>query len=607
MFCLHGLFVGDSGEIRSGGRASGGAMMTDEKAAELTRRTTLGGLIAGPAAAMPIVRAGESLAQPRSAHAGAIDMHCHIFNGDDLPIQGFLKHAVFEAEKDGLFRAPKAIVAFLGRVLGRGAPSARDELDRLQAEVGGLGAPEAGDGPRDALSLGLTDAILELQRGAAGEKMDTGGAVPAPTQFEAQELLNSLEELVPSEDFQGAPPSGEAGRRGRAIEISEGLLLEHEVYKNQTIVLPTFLSSRLAILRAIDFASIVLDWRAKNVDTYAEMFGGPDGVALMTPSLVDFDHWVGSTAAPDSPLAVQVEVMSALARRESSILVHGFAAFDPLRDALNGKTDSFDLVRDAIEAQGLLGVKIYPPMGFFPAENGAKQPPIEKEIRTVTDPNGRKRVMPNDALNRDLDKALNRLYEWAADPARQVPILAHARDSYGARDTYALRARPSGWASAFAQHSGLSVAMAHFGDFHNANDGDVWEMDLPALFAQANGAFGDLSYMAAAMDIEDPKVIAKKRLLLRQTFPSNLRDRLLFGTDWLFISLARGNDEFITGMDDHLEKAGFSFAERRAVFRDNALRFLGLQRGRPGAARLERFYVDHGLDRARLDPIFGPK
>lgn len=568
----------------------------------LTRRGAVRGMLTAPALSLPALMSARAPAQTRPTHAGAIDMHCHIFNGDDLPIKGFLEHAVFEARKHGRFEEPKAILAFLGNLLGRGAPSAKREASRLIGSLdGALGAADAGKSQDAVFVEQLTSAIFDLEQAAEGAEMNTFGVVRPPSMSDAKSLFDELKSITGYDDsFQGVAPAGEA-RLSRAREIANGLVLEHRARRDGSFM-GAFISSQLAILRAIDFASIVLDWRSANVETYAELFGGNDGVAMMTPALVDFDHWVGSSASQDSSLAKQVEVMSLLARRESGILVHGMAPFDPLRDALSGGRDSFDLVRDAVESLGLVGVKIYPPMGFYPSDNEGRKTEVAEEIRTVRDVDGSPvQIIDNSSLNRDLDRALARLYDWAGDPQRRVPILAHARNSYGARRGYGVRARPAGWSNVLTKHRNLSVALAHIGDFSKFGN-STWEDDLPGLFSSAGGAYADLSYLSAAMEADKDKNHLKAQLLAAK-FSDAARTRLLFGTDWLFVSLAAGNENYLKGLDDLLKAARFNATERRAVFHGNAVRFFGLAPGEPGRVRLERFYAAHGLDKARLAAV----
>ena len=93
-----------------------------------SRRQVCAGL-----AAAPFVRTGAAPAAEPPAYAGAIDIHCHIFNADDLPVRGFVKHAVLEAGKGGLLEAPKALIAFIVGLIAGLAPSADRERARLGA------------------------------------------------------------------------------------------------------------------------------------------------------------------------------------------------------------------------------------------------------------------------------------------------------------------------------------------------------------------------------------------------------------------------------------------------------------------------------------------
>ena len=557
----------------------------------LTRRGALRGILSVPFASSPLIGCSDAHTGELSpAFENAIDIHCHVFNGADLPIRGFLKHSFFEAQESGLFKPPTSFLAFLGNLLGHSAPSAVQEIRRLSASPEAAGAMELDGNRKRQFEADLAEAIGDLERAAAGAAMETGDVTAPPTREEAQELLRAFDQLIA--EGGAAPPLDRDVPRAklRAEALSRGL------ERRKTDAGPGDRALSLtdtSIWRGLEFARAVLNWRAANVQTYLRQFGGPGRVGLITPAVVDFENWVGSGPAADSALSRQVEVMSQLSRAETGIALHAFAPYDPLRDVLSGGNESFELARMAVEELGHVGVKMYPPMGFFPADNTGNGPVFAQEIR---------RHLTNRALAEALDGALNRLYTWASDPSRSVPILAHARDSYGGRPNYAKRARPRGWAAAIADHQNLNVALAHFGDFHPASDNDVWEDDLPDLFDAADGVYADLSYMGAAMHQPSAEK-ARAAALLRAYAAPGRRERLLFGSDWLFIALARGNKSYLSGLDAQLVRAGFDEPSRRGVFRENAVRFLGISQGKPGRERLTRFYQRHGLDLERLSNV----
>src|SRR5262249_39582748 len=51
---------------------------------------------------------------------------------------------------------------------------------------------------------------------------------------------------------------------------------------------------------------------------------------LLAPAMIDFSRWLGEDVA--SPLEDQVTVMARISRKYGSPAVHGYVAFDPLRE-----------------------------------------------------------------------------------------------------------------------------------------------------------------------------------------------------------------------------------------------------------------------------------
>lgn len=536
-------------------------------------------------------------------YAGAIDMHCHVFNADDLPIEGFIRRSFLHAGEGDLFDPPKALLGLVVQVVGRAAPSARREIEALGGSVGA--APGSGEARQDVVfESRLATGIERLSAIADGPQLFASPPTADEADVEpedARALLGTLEELggpLPGGDLPagapglGASPSLRApGALSRAI--NRRLRREADTPRGLQSV---FGLSRTAgtVRRALAWARLMLSYRSTIISRYEALFGGPAGVSMITPALVDFEGWLGGGAASGSSLDLQVDAMSLLSRRQSGVLMHAIAPFDPLRDAISGKPLSFELVRRAVEEEGFVGVKLYPPMGFLPHGNAdAEELDFADSIRR-----GRTR----EALARDLDTALARLFDWAGDPARRVPLLAHARDSYGGRPGYAVRARPTGWEGVMADKPALSVALAHFGDFDAASDGTVWETDMAQILARHPGAYADFSYLSSAMDEPDAE---KQRKAEQLRLFADHSEQVLFGTDWSFIALARGHGDYLAGLDAQLERAGFGGGARRLVFRENAIRYLGLGADGPGRERLLAYYDRHGLDRNRLLAVIG--
>lgn len=91
---------------------------------------------------------------------------------------------------------------------------------------------------------------------------------------------------------------------------------------------------------------------------------------------LDYDYWLTSGESTPTTISSQVDVMETVSIVTGG-RVHAFVPFDPLRQVAFKlrltSTDSFTLVKKAIEERGSVGVKLYPPMGF-PAYGNAELP-----------------------------------------------------------------------------------------------------------------------------------------------------------------------------------------------------------------------------------------
>lgn len=176
---------------------------------------------------------------------------------------------------------------------------------------------------------------------------------------------------------------------------------------------------------------------------------------LMTPALVDFTKWLD---APETPMKIskQVAFMSRLSRERPADLphVHGFVPFDPLRQAIYDKIGGptaespLAIVEKAITQEGIIGVKLYPPMEFRATDNAnaGNDFPCRKRLAGY-DEACSERAHGNDGLGNEpgalLDAILMKLFGWCA--ANNVPIMAHTNNSSAAGPGYGTRANPKYW------------------------------------------------------------------------------------------------------------------------------------------------------------------
>lgn len=502
-----------------------------------------------------------------------VDVHCHVFNASDLPVRGFLQRVVFgDAEDQVVFDSDsaraRALIPWLGATLVKlllRAPNADVELSELRR------------GPR--LSSRVSDATtsnadVERLRRALEETFlvdsepsaKMGQGLPRAQLETGRELF--LEKIL---DEIGPGPTLRALRadQERFTPLARGLLLGDG-----------------PISRHFKWARLLTSYRTDIVRRIAELY---PGVALFVPALIDFSAWLEDE--PRSPLEKQIEVMERIQRSDLGPAVHCMAPFDPWRQVLDDeagrKPTAIQLVESAVMEMGFIGVKLYPPMGFLPTGNAGSRLTYPERAAQIPD------------FPTRIDQALDRLYRWAE--LNGVPIMAHATNSNGAADGYSLRAHPKGWAQVLRKYPRLRLNLAHFGGFDESKRpgdlGETWELGVGELLkAGSKGLYADLSYLHEFL----PGVGASDRLdlmrrnlsLFRERFDPELQ-RLMYGSDWSMIGREKAHEQYLEVIRTLTRQIGATETQRRRIFSENAVRFLGLEEGRPAHSRLRAYYRRH--------------
>lgn len=548
----------------------------------LGRRSFILGVAAAIAAIAPssVHSRQHQNADPAIQLDPIIDVHCHVFNASDLPIKGFVRRvALGDHEKtarllpDGEaaeFGFLPSLAALLTDYLAGDAPLARDELAALD------GAAFA------ALPQWPPDEAARNEKLAAAIQRHLLGVGAA---FGATDGLDAAEEAGRNQLLRAM--LSEAGVDADAL--AAGFIDFRQIGARLR-------SKGGRIGRLFRWADLLIAPRHLIVEEYARLYGGANGVALCTPALVDFSHWLESE--PKSGFEDQVKVMSTIQRGVEGVRMHSFAPFDPWRDALASMNSSprrtgLELVKWAINDMGFIGVKLYPPMGFFPSRNAE---------RSLTAPK-RAKDIPEFASR--IDRSLEALYAWTEEEG--VPVMAHATNSNEAGDGFGERARPSNWVDVATRYPRLSVNLGHFGGFDEANNDAIagtWEADVGELRAAGhNNVFADLSYLSEALPghltkSERAQLVRKMKTYMSR-FPSGHRT-MMFGTDWLMLGQEKRHGAYLDAFLALLGDAGVNHDAKNNIMSRNAVRFLGLSPGMQTRRRLERWYRAEGLDAAWL-------
>jgi predicted TIM-barrel fold metal-dependent hydrolase len=481
-----------------------------------SRREILAGA-AALAVAPSALAAAPAPERPRFTARVDVDVHCHSFCSLDLPIVGFVAHHI------------------------PGLPDITRELTRWPELMVRAVVRTVARLP-NAIAPAGADELAGLRR--ALEAPGGGGTVaPAPT----------------------LPP-------GAADDLVA------EIAR----VLPFSLGTdmRALIGRHLDTLYLVAHARAAIT---ASLVAAYPSVTLFTPSLVDYDAW-SEDRAP-TPLATQVEIHKAIARLAArgrvgrpDARVHPFVAFDPKREVKEG--GALELVRQAVDGAGFVGVKLYPPVGFAPLENAT--------------------LRPREPFGPRLDVALRALY--ATCETEEIPITAHASAgnefALGYRDLCA----PDRWAPVLRAYPTLRLNFGHFGHDYGADGpqgvkaAGAWIRQAARLMQAHPNVYADLSSSPMAFDQAYTARFLDYLAAITAEFPK-VKRRLMYGSDWWLSRLEPGAAGVIETVRGALAQR-FPDDEVADVMGRNALRFLGFldedDRPRAGRAarRLRAFYGD---------------
>lgn len=571
-----------------------------------------------------------------------VDSHSHIFNAEDLPIDGFIKK---------LSPAPRLITSVISIPLDRlaawVAPGSSEADYLLEMLAGAAGRESPASDPERGTQL-VSDAevdrlLLDAFRGAADPLR-----LEAAATFE-DALALELESVPLHEVYELEAWLREWGDPDLEAELVDGSA-EEGLFDAVTWAYTRGKSLRRAVGRYVSALRLITRHRhlvaADLAQTYPE-------VTLFVPALVDFTYTARDR--PATPVPEQIAIHSLVSKLSvvggipgaEHVRIHPFVGFCPYReveaselkhwDADRGHPNryvpfadpthassadlydprqrfdparakpldevgpdwyshrlridhverSLDLVRYAIEQGGFAGVKIYPPAGFMPLGNV---------------------VRFGERRGQRLDAALRSLYAYCV--AMDVPILTHAAHSNGFDDDYEELASPVGWELALAEFNELRVCFGHFGHMHGINEQHSeagpfsWPSQFVSLIDRYPNVFADVGNSKVAIS---PKYRNRFLPMLHgllggsgttDRVHAKRRKRVMFGTDYWMNTLAPAHAGFFSAFDD-LVRDEFDDDLRTWFMGENALRFLGLrddegERTQTRAwSRLDEFYAGH--------------
>jgi hypothetical protein len=555
-----------------------------------------------------------------------IDVHCHIFNGTDLQVAEFIGRVYYPN--------PIALAAatLLQGVVWTLAPDGEEEISELRSlrpTSEWSGKAFDFESSRKKSYLQTRQAVIAahksirssaLHAAGIGAKAELSEQIQPLISQHQQDIVSIFEQSQDLTSFRTnvkAKQTPGSGGTGANLETPQDL----SNFEADTV------RTAAQIAAACQFIAQYFRLRYVCAQDYLETFA-PDAhrsVDLLLPSLVDYDWWLAKGARTRTILPTQVEVMT-----EISIVsggqVHAFAPFCPLREiafrsghlppGASGPNDpnhfsSLDLVKNAVQNAGFVGVKLYPPMGFAAWGNAA----IERKNPSFWQPLDLDWLMRDIQMNGNpsalsfgdcLDQVLLELYIWCAN--NSVPILSHTNETNGISDDFKNLAGPSHWEPLFKmpELANLHVDFAHIGDF-----GEISTSPTPSPLAQGfldlmsryAYTFGDAAYSDEVL--QDPSLLSKRVESVRGT--RDFYSSYLYGTDWSLLMLAGDNEpyfenfvELFSNIDkcvasEQCGKHTTTLAPSERFFGWNAVEYIGLRATDKARQRLEAFYRSYGM------------
>jgi predicted TIM-barrel fold metal-dependent hydrolase len=483
----------------------------------------------------------------RSVSTGSVDVHCHVFNAQDVPVRKFVELVYLEKYPGGSLLDP--LIDFIEYIMRSGAPTTREEIDEL------------------------THAGLRLVR-----------LKPHGTRaYNIRVVSHALEQMWnrSSKDQQWVR------------QHFSPQLRKHFGNKRQIAVTPTHFRQTAQYLMGlsdigtwIKFALIYTKPRWEITQELVSLSATQaKDVFLYTPAVLDIGFPLGEGNTSD--LGEQVEVMSLIAQiKNRNCAVHAFVAFDPFRASSDANV--LATVKDAVLNKGAIGVKMYPPMGFKPCGNANSE--LDLQMKDIL----------GFCLAEDVPILVHCSFSQFVQPADGVCAAPEAWQAFLKQDGHANLRLNLG-------HCGGPWDLAANPVTNTIWTETVIKLlgssDYPHLYAD----LGDDSWILDPCSNDNMNLMNRLLGFLKDN--PNARSRLLYGSDWSLLARETGANNYYASMKKWFGKLlNFTAAEQLGYLGGNALCFLGLAKNKDGSKpknrqRLEKFRSSKALDMSIFSKI----
>lgn len=519
-------------------------MKNDERG--LTRRGFIQGMAAlGTLTCLAGCCTVSNLPKPQiDSNLLAIDPHCHIFNGRDLDIFNYVIADIpdyLDISLPIFYSITEAIRAF--------APSVEQEQALLSTWVQTV---------KDQSDLkGLVLSLYQDRLQARREYLNS----PALKEFlrEHKRQLIRMTRTVPT--------------------LADKKRVEAEAEKHANAVLKKLNSPPVAaLLEGL--------WHYRIVNAHRLMDDFPM-MALFTPAMMDTDSWFQhrllQPSIKSTSLMPQIDLYETIAILTNARFLP-ILAFDPRRQVewKEGNPDEprppLDLVDECLRRGCFVGLKLYPPMGYRPANNAE---------RDKNPPNHDWHV----PLGSEMDAVLDSVFDKCIQTG--MCTMAHTNRSQASDPDYLENGSPTNWRAALLRHPTLKINLAHFGGMEKKDDPEQWREGISCLMSDYAGVYADVA--------DFTRITCRKtrneyfRALKNWTDTHHntpLLRRLMYGSDFYMSGLSPGYDTYaenwIAAFQEHFPN------NWKDLVGGNAADFLGLRHGKQ-RERLDQFTTTHNL------------
>lgn len=515
----------------------------------------------------------------KSALPLCFDAHAHFFNAADVPIAGYLKGPVGHTQSmlaQALLAAAAPVVEVLAKSV---ALSPAAEMANL-CKVPAFGMRMNATTYRSTLDRSIDNYQEELAKELFRELNKTDFR-PLYLEMKSQFNLELRQKLkgvaLPLAEPAFSPEQVLNGLRygspGQGTEIFSKAALEVQAENPDGF---------------LAFLGRMLSPRLHNLRSYMRAFSSGQtktNVDACFGALVDFNYWLD---CPDKASSIRDQI---LIHEQLSLITGGYllslAPYNPWTDIKNDG-ESLRTLRWAVEEHGFVGVKIYPPMGFYPYGNADPKMPYNS---TKTRPN------PS-----EIDERLKQLYKLCTE--LDIPVMAHSGESMGRDYGHDLLPGPSGWREVIelseegAFERPLRINVGHFGgDSQRASDHDTWPSQFVELMKREKNTrlYGDLGYWNDLRSTSGKGDIARRRLngTLGQPIGGgqSSSSRVMYGSDWLMIAKEAAWYRYADDLYSEVNQLSRDQHDVQGVFWRNAAECFGVTKS--GSAS--------GLNRRRLE------